>query len=50
MTLVPVGRIELPSSPYESDARNQLRYTDILWSLRDLNPRSSDYESAALTN
>lgn len=29
LTFVPAGGIEPPSSPYESDARNQLRYADI---------------------
>ena len=24
-------------------------YSEILWAVRDLNPRTSDYESAALT-
>lgn len=27
---VPAGGFEPPSSPYESDARNQLRYTDVV--------------------
>lgn len=44
-----INGIEPSSSAWKADALTVVLYSQ-MWTLRGLNPRPSDYESAALTN